>query len=378
MSDSIPTSSETSHATPVSPAVPTPLAAFLMQTRPTLALRSHQGVTTPYVFDEAEQEACSEVDGALDSAVALDLGWLARVAVTGEDRSRWLAGMTTNAVQTLAEGTGDYNFVLNAQGRIQGDLYTFREPDRLVLETTHEQVDRLVEHLDRFIIMDDVELHPLPGLTALGVVGPQAGDVLAKLGFDATQLSVLEQRAWSWNGIPMTIVHAYSTAIPRFELWFSAEHTAAVWTALLTSGCHPCGLRAAEVLRVAEGIPAYGVDILEKHLAQETSQIRALNFSKGCYLGQEIVERVRSRASIHRFLRQFSLDGAVPAAGVELHADGKPAGHLTSVATLVRNGKAQTFAIGMIRAEALSSKSKIEYDGGLASPLETPPKLTSA
>ncbi len=375
MSDSI--STPTSAENPVTPAMPTPLAEFLLQNQPQLALRNHQGVLTPHVFDEAEPKVGSEVDAALDSAVALDLGWLARFAITGEDRTRWLAGMTTNAVQTLAEGAGNYNFVLNAQGRIQGDLYAFHEADRLVAETTHAQLQRLLEHLDRFIIMDDVELQPLISLTALGVTGPRAAAVLASLGFDAAQLPMLEQRSWTWNSIPITVVHAYSVSIPRFELWFAPEHVAAVWAALLENGCHPCGIEAAEILRIVEGIPAYGVDILEKHLAQETAQTRALSFAKGCYLGQEIVERIRSRANIHRLLRQFSLDGATPQPGTELRAADKEVGHLTSVATLTRNGATHSFALGTIRTEALNANSKIEYDGGTAIPLDTPPTLAN-
>jgi len=380
MSDSIPASDVAE--TPVTPATPTPLAEFLLRNQPLLSLRNHLGVLTPYVFDESEPKVGSEVAAALDSAVALDLGWLARIAITREDRTRWLAGMTTNAVQTLAEGAGNYNFVLNAQGRIQGDLYAFHEPGRFVVETTQNQVPRLVEHFDRFIIMDDVELQPLTGLTALGIAGPRSTAALASLGFDAAQLAMLEQRNWLWNDIAITVVHAYSVSIPRFELWFAAEHVSTVWTALLANGCYPCGIAAAEILRVAEGIPAYGVDILEKHLAQETSQSRALSFAKGCYLGQEIVERVRSRANIHRLLRHFALEGAIPQPGTELRVDDKEVGHLTSVATLTRNGTTHSFALGTIRTEALNAKPpnaqpKIEYDGGTATPLDTPPKLAN-
>lgn len=370
MSDSIPTSNEATIAEQLPPGRPTPLAEVLLRKAPALHLRAHQGSLTPSFFDEADQEAGT----ALHSAAAFDLGWLARIAVTGKDRTRWLAGMTTNAVQTLAEGYGNYNFVLNAQGRIQGDLYAFRDKDRLILETSAAQIDRLTQHLEHFIIMDDVDLETLRDLTALGVAGPTAAEALGKLGLDVAQLAPLEQRQGVWNEIPLTIVRAYSVLIPRYELWFAAEHVAAVWTALLENGCRPCGLEAAETLRIVEGIPVYGIDILDKHLAQETSQTRALNFSKGCYLGQEIVERIRSRANIHRALREFELDGSAPPAGAELHSDGKAVGNLTSVAALTLNGSARIFALGMVRVDALGAGSIIEYDGGTALPLEKPPE----
>ena len=254
MSESTPIARETAIAEPVPLARPTPLAAFLLRQTPKLAMQMHEGRITPSCFDVPQTKTGSEIGSALDSAVAVDLGWLARIAVTGDDRTRWLAGMTTNAIQTLAEGQGNYNFVLNAQGRIQGDLYAFCEKDRLVLETTMAQVDRLVQHLDRFIIMDDVELCPLTGLTALGIYGPHAKDVLGKLGFDADKLDLLTECPWTWNGIEITLVHAYSVTVPRFELWLEESHVSEVWDALLSAGCRACGVDGVETLRIVEGI----------------------------------------------------------------------------------------------------------------------------
>jgi folate-binding protein YgfZ len=373
MSESTPTTIEAANIQPEQPPKPTPLTALLLKQHLTLKLETYDGCLTPAFFDEAEANPGSEVDFALRHAVAMDLGWMARISVTGEDRVRWLAGMTTNAVQTLADGVGNYNFVLNAQGRIQGDLYAFQEKDRLVLDTTQAQVGRLVSHLDRFIIMDDVELHLLENLTALGIAGPAATEILGKLGIDTTGLNPLEQRESTWNGIPVTLVHAYGPAIPRFELWFATEHVESFWTALAQHGGRPAGSHATEILRVIEGTPRYGVDILEKHLAQETSQTRALNFSKGCYLGQEIVERIRSRANIHRAIKHFELKGPIPALGVELMSAGKAAGSLSSVAALNLNGEQRIFAVGTIKAEALSGSTPIEYEGGIAIPIDMPP-----
>jgi folate-binding protein YgfZ len=376
MSESTPNFTEVPTVESFKAPKPTPLAAFLMTKTPDLAVCAYEGILTPCFFDASSDKAGSELGDILTSAVALDLGWLARIAVKGEDRTRWLAGMTTNAVQALEEGHGNYNLVLNAQGRIQGDLYAFREQDRIVLETASAQVDRLVQHLDHFIIMDDVELERLTGVTAVGVVGAKALQVLEKFGIDVKQLIPMQQLTSIISGIPVTIVRAFSVLLPRFEIWVEEGRVSELWTALLDAGCKPAGLNALESLRVAEGIPAYGIDIQEKHLAQETSQTRALNFNKGCYLGQEIVERIRSRANIHRVLRQFELKGQIPTPGAELSADGKPVGHLSSVATLQIRGQNRTFAIGEIRTEALAALSDIQYDGGVAIPLETPPDLT--
>ena len=96
---------------------------------------------------------------------------------------------------------------------------------------------------------------------------------------------------------------------PRFELWFAPEACCHIWKALTMPGAMPIGIDAVEALRVLEGTPRFGVDITDRHLPQETAQTRALNFTKGCYLGQEIVERIRSRATVHRTLRHFRVHG---------------------------------------------------------------------
>jgi folate-binding protein YgfZ len=122
-----------------------------------------------------------------------------------------------------------------------------------------------------------------------------------------------------------------------------------------------------ETFRIAEGIAAYGIDIAERDLAQETSQMRALNFNKGCYLGQEIVERIRSRGSVHRHLRALELTGPVPAAGAELTLDGgAAAGQITSAAELALPSGSRVFALGMIRGEAEARNEPLTYTAGTA------------
>jgi folate-binding protein YgfZ len=130
---------------------------------------------------------------------------------------------------------------------------------------------------------------------------------------------------------------------------------------------------------VAEGVPVYGIDIAERDLPQETSQTRALHFSKGCYLGQEIVERIRSRGNVHRHLRQLELDGPLPKSGAELLLDGAPAGTITSAAELSLNGTTRCYALAMVRDEAELKKRPLTYVAGSAAGtakiLDKPPAL---
>src|ERR1700685_221230 len=138
-------------------------------------LAVYRGVLTPRELDAPAAESAALARGAAGH----DLGWLKRVAVRGEDRFRWLSGMVTNTVNDLGKNAGAWNLVLNAQGRIQGDLTVWREGDQLELEIAADQYEKLMAHLDRFIIMDDVELIPLGeeqvgeagSETALGVTG---------------------------------------------------------------------------------------------------------------------------------------------------------------------------------------------------------------
>jgi folate-binding protein YgfZ len=275
-----------------------------------------------------------------------------RVAVRGSDRFRWLSGMVTNTVNDLFPNTGAWNLVLNAQGRIQGDLTVWRDGnEQLELEIAADQIERLMAHLEHFIIMDDVELAPLDGESALGLTGPLADEVLVRLGLPALA-ETLTCSGMEWNGLDLRIVRGYGVLAPHYELWAPTARVKKMWNALRTAGATPVGTGAVDALRIAEGIPAYGIDMIERDLPQETSQMRALSFSKGCYLGQEIVERIRSRGNVHRHLRPLELSGPIPQPGTELAIEGgAPAGHFTSAAELPMATGNRIFALGMIRGE---------------------------
>ena len=349
----------------------TPLAVSLAQGVEPPELASYCGMLTPRMLDARPRETASLAFGA----AVHDLGWLRRVAVGGQDRFRWLSGMVTNMVNDLPANGGAWNLVLNAQGRIQGDLHVWRGGDEtLELTIAADQYDRLLAHLDRFIIMDDVELAPLSvgedgeltAETALGLAGPLAAGVLARLGLPALAEPLTSANA-SWNGLQVRVVRGFGVLVPHYELWIMAAQIPNLWQALIETGACPVGADTLEAFRIAEGIPAYGIDIAEKDLPQETSQMRALNFNKGCYIGQEIVERIRSRGSVHRHLRPLELFGPRPAAGTELTLDdGAVAGQITSATELPLPKGSRVFAVGMIRGEAELRNLPFTYTTGTA------------
>jgi len=297
-------------------------------------------------------------------------GW---IRITGEDRVRWLNGMVTNSIQDLKPGEGCYNFVLSAQGRIQGTANAFAQADDILLETDRAHLPGLMATLDRFIIMDDVELADTTATTTgIAVIGPTAPALLEQLGLPVPPVGSLAIQTATWRGADVTVITAHSPLTPRFELWTNPATAESLTAALVAAGATPCDASTLEQLRILEGTPRYGIDIRDRELPQETAQTRALHFSKGCYLGQEIVERIRSRGNVHRTFAAFRLDGTLPASGTALEAEGKPIGELTSVTAVPTSDGTLQIGLGYIRREALDRALPLTYAGGTAAPITLP------
>jgi folate-binding protein YgfZ len=345
----------------------TPLTEALKPTHP-MPLRQYRGAESIGKFSNLAEELAA----LLNAVGVYDLGWRRLIRCTGEDRMRWLNGMVTNFVGNLDENTGCYAFALNAQGRIQGDLDIYRRADSFWLETDATQVDALTAFLDHYIIMDDVTLESLPQWTALGVAGPHAAASMAEAGLPVPS-SPMHLSETMWQGHSVVVIAAYSPLVPRYEIWMERESVLEMWNALQAAGSLPCGVDAIESLRVLEGTPAYAVDISTKDLPQETNQMRALHFNKGCYLGQEIVERIHSRGNVHRTFAGFVLADAKPTPGTSLLAEGKPVGEITSIARVNIPGIGKrVIALGSIRREALERKSDLKAGETIASPSPLP------
>jgi folate-binding protein YgfZ len=358
-------------------AVITPLATLLTASPKPPRLVEYRSVQTPWELDAPQTEIAALATGA----AVHDLGWMRRVAVRGEDRFRWLSGMVSNTVHDLGSNSGAWNLVLNAQGRIQGDLTTWREADALRLEIAADQYARLMAHLEHFIIMDDVELVALgqeTPETAVGLTGPKAGDVLERVGLP-TLSEPMTGTTVEWNGWQLRMVRNFGQLGAHYEFFLPAAGLGKLWSCLRTAGATPVGVGMVERFRVAEGIPTYGLDMAERDLPQETSQTRALHFNKGCYLGQEIVERIHSRGNVHRHLRLLELVGPVAAGGTELMLGDATVGQVTSAAELPLPAGTRAFALAMLRSEAETREEPLTYrvgeQAGKAQILSAAPRL---
>lgn len=283
-----------------------------------------------------------------------DLGFRAKISLSGGDRVRWLNGMVTNNIRDLAVNQGVYAFLLNPQGHILGDLYAYNRGESITVDTDRAQAEKILATFDHYIIMDDVEVANLSEkITALGIAGPKAREVMKKAAIDLPDLQPLQvheiQCECDCGCLNCTIVRT-DDAIESYEIWLAAEHVRPLWDQLVKAGASPTGSEAIELQRVVSGIPRYGVDIRERDLPQETEQARALNFNKGCYVGQEIVERIRSRGAVHRKFTGFLIEGAERIEpGSKVVSGEKQVGEITSAASLP--GANKTVALGYIRRE---------------------------
>ncbi len=275
------------------------------------------------------------------TAAWLDLSSRGRLRIGGEDRARLLNAMTTNQVQALRPGQGCYVFFLNAQGRILGDANLFCFEDHLLLDTEPETRQKLFEHLDRYIIADDVTVEDVTETTAaIAVEGPQARAALSALGLELE--APTEPHSWiSWGS--RTIARVSSTGSEGFCIFTPVEEKSSLLARL--AAIAPATPEDARTVRIEHGRPRYGEEITERYLVQETGQLQAVNFSKGCYLGQEIVERVRSRAQIHRLLQRIEIETAeVPAAGTKLTSGAAVAAEIASAVYSPALGKVVAMA----------------------------------
>jgi tRNA-modifying protein YgfZ len=282
-----------------------------------------------------------------DGASWLDVSGRGKIQVAGEDRARLLHAMTTNHIQQLTPGMGCYTFFLTAQGRILADANVLCRQDSFLLDTEPETLQKLVEHLEKFIIADDVTIEDLtPALATIAIEGPKSPDVLTSA--SAPSPAVCDGASVEWGAA--LVARLSVTGGPGFFIIVPAAEKNEILRKIQATGAAAADEEAFNVVRLEHGKPRYGEDISERYLAQEANQMQALHFHKGCYLGQEIVERVRSRGLIHRVLKALEIEGQLPPKpGSRLQLGGAPAAEITSAAYSPALGK--VVALAYVRVE---------------------------
>jgi folate-binding protein YgfZ len=299
-----------------------------------------------------------------ESTASLDFSARGRIFLLGEDRVRLLHAMTTNHIQQLRAGDGCYAFFLNPQGRILADVNVLMLEDRVLLDVEPETRESVYQHLDKYIIADDVTLEDASeNWTAVGLEGPSSPEALFAIGAPIPDAPFSHAQ---WKGRIVARVNA--TGSTGFRIFAPKDDAAALAAEIVEAGIVPADEESTRVVRLEHARPRYGEDILDTTLPQETQQMHALHFSKGCYLGQEIVERIRSRGRVNRLLMGLRFDWL----STDRPALAPEVGEITSWAFSPALGK--TVALAYLRAQYAAAGTSVKV--GESEAITTPPAVS--
>ena len=261
-------------------------------------------------------------------AAWMDLSARGRITARGRDRARLLHNITSNEIKKMTPGMSAYAFLLSPQGRIQADLNLLCLADHFLIDTRAQELrEKVLAHIRRYIIADQVELEDITAATAaIAVEGPEAEGMPHPAGATIAPFSLTGQ--------------------PGYRIYCEAARKAEIIAELEAAGAKPASEEDARIVRIENGKPHYGEDIRDTSLIQETQQLHAVSFSKGCYIGQEIVERVRAQGHVNKKLVRVELAAAEPVApGTKLTANGAEVGEITSSVYSPDAGKVVGLAI---------------------------------
>lgn len=261
------------------------------------------------------------------------------VELRGDDRAAWLNNLVTNVITTLSAGDGNYAFATTRDGRTVFDLNMLVLEDRIWLDIDRRRLEAAIAHLDRYLICEDVKMLNLTAQTwRFAILGPQTSNVAERLGFtNLTAMAWLQHVAGTINGCDVLMMRHDFAGLVGAEFFLTGASADEDATAMITALSAKLDLpivdhSVIETLRIEAGIPASVEDIDEEVLPPETGQLeRGINSQKGCYLGQEVLERMRSRGAIARRLIGIRFEGDAPVPpGSKLIANDKPVGRVMS------------------------------------------------
>lgn len=314
----------------------------------------------------------AEYRAARDSAAIFDTNWNAIWMVGGRDRVQYLHNITSNDIKSLAEGRGTLALLLNPQGHILAELEIYALAEKLLVRSHASQRERTLATLKKYIIGSKVEIEDVTErMGSFAIEGPRAADVLRQIcGSEIVGMSEIGVQEASMDGNPCWLLRRSHFGAVGAEILASREQLAALWRKALAAirelGGAPIGMTALNALRLEARVPWFPADFNEAMIPHEAAlETTHISFTKGCYTGQEIVERVRSRGHVNRkrVALKFST-GEPPPAGTKLRAGGAEVGFVTSAA-FSPSVKA-AIGMGYVRHEQFAPGSILEFDGGTA------------
>jgi folate-binding protein YgfZ len=348
----------------------TPLAAEHRAAGARLA--EFDGCVLPETFADFE----SEYRAAKETVALLDTNWRATITLAGRDRVKYLHAVTSNDIKGLGEDFGTRALLLNPQGHILAELEIYALEEKLLVRTHASARERTVATLKKYILGSQVQLEDITDKTAsLAVEGQRSATLIAQAtGLSLDGFSELSLAEVAVDAVPCHLIRRSHFGGEGAELIAPREHIGLLWKNLHSSvhAMHGAavGMNALEALRLEAGIPWFPADFNEGMIPHEAGvENTHISYTKGCYTGQEIVERVRSRGHVNRRRVQLKFSSAaIPPPGTKLRAAGAEVGFVTSAGFSPAAGTA--IGMGYLRREHNSPGSVVEFDGGTAEVVE--------
>ncbi|HEX8651286.1 MAG TPA: aminomethyltransferase family protein [Pyrinomonadaceae bacterium] len=334
-----------------------PLDATHRQSGASLAEQDGWSLPASYGDTLGEYEA---VRGATGAGL-IDLASRGLVEVSGAEATAFLNGLITNDVKTLEDGAWMLAAFPNAQGRLIAFARVLHLGDSYLFDTERATHAAVFKALERFTLAGDFHVADRTDETALlSVQGARAAACVGStLGEDAARVERGRIHTVQWRDEPAHLIRATHTSEDGFDLFIGAQHAPSLWDALMAAGAQPVGLDALEILRIEAGLPRFGVDMDDTNVVTETGLDEAVSYTKGCYIGQEIIARIHWRGHVAKRISGLSFDGEVEARrGAAIKAtDGKEIGRVTSATVSPRLKR--TIALAYVKYDYLAPGTQV-------------------
>jgi aminomethyltransferase len=306
-------------------------------------------------------DTLAEYSALVENSGIADLSFRSRICLTGGDRVRFLHGQVTNDIKGLSAGGGCYAALVSAKGRMQSDLNIYNLSDELLLDFEPGLSDRVSQHLEKYLVADDVQIVNIEVLYGLlSVQGPEAETVVSRLElpWELPRKPFAFCRLVDANWGEVYLVNQPRLGSKGFDLFVPSPSLAVLADKLVaaakTTGGRPCGWSAFEIARVEAGIPRFCMDIDETNFPQECGiENRAVSYTKGCYLGQEVLNRIHTLGHVNQELRGLRLSDqlkSLPMKRDKLFHAGREVGYVTS--SVASPKLKASIALGYVRKEA--------------------------
>ena len=295
----------------------------------------------------------------------IDLSARGRFLVGGSEAVQFLNGLITNDMQTLGANQWMPAVFPNVQGRLIASVRVIHRHDGFLIDTESETRERVRQTLERFMLAGDFRLTDLTDETStLSIQGAKAAEAIRAVNETSANPGASAVAVVNWQGSQITIIRATHTAEDGFDLFVSANEVGNLQDSLTKAGAQRVGLETLETLRIEAGIPRYGIDMDETTVVNETNLDEAVSFTKGCYLGQEIIARIKYRGHVAKKLTGliFEFEVGLESGAKILSVEDKEVGRVTSLAFSPHLKR--TIALGYVKYDYLAPGTHVKVDAG--------------